>query len=138
MGFAGRRERCEACRALLGGIGAGRMLSEECAGHLSSCAWLPPCPQVVQLFDSWALHLSPAQYAQFSLPYAQRLVDGVRAQRPGTPLIFHANGGAPLASCETKVAFSWFPVSVWRSLCLALADFWRSCIAAARVMKCSA
>ena len=52
------------------------------------------CAQVVQLFDSWASHLAPAQYAQFSLPYAQRVVDGVRAQRPGTPLIFHANGGA--------------------------------------------
>jgi uroporphyrinogen-III decarboxylase len=50
--------------------------------------------QVVQLFDSWASYLSPGQYARFSLPYAQAVVAGVRAQRPGTPLIFHANGGA--------------------------------------------
>jgi uroporphyrinogen-III decarboxylase len=50
--------------------------------------------QLVQLFDSWANLLSPAQFAEFSLPYAQRVIDGVRAQRPSTPLIFHANGGA--------------------------------------------
>ncbi len=51
--------------------------------------------QVVQLFDSWAHVLSPHQFAEFSLPYAQRLIDGVRAKRPRTPLIFHANGGKP-------------------------------------------
>ena len=51
--------------------------------------------QVVQLFDSWAHVLSPHQFAEFSLPYAQRVIDGVRANRPGTPLIFHANGGTP-------------------------------------------
>lgn len=49
--------------------------------------------QVVQLFDSWAHHLSPEQFAEFSLPYANRIVEGVRAARPGVPLIFHANGG---------------------------------------------
>ena len=49
--------------------------------------------QVVQLFDSWAHHLSPAQFSEFSLPYAQRVIDGVRAKYPDTPLMFHANGG---------------------------------------------
>ncbi len=55
--------------------------------------------QVVQLFDSWAGLLSPAQFAEFSLPYAQRVIDGVRAQRPDTPLIFHANGGVFSGCC---------------------------------------
>ena len=50
--------------------------------------------QIVQLFDSWCHHLSPAQYMEFSHPYAERVIAGVRAQRPDTPLIFHANGGA--------------------------------------------
>jgi uroporphyrinogen decarboxylase len=49
--------------------------------------------QVVQLFDSWAHHLSPEQFAEFSLPYAERVMAKVRAVRPGVPLIFHANGG---------------------------------------------
>jgi uroporphyrinogen decarboxylase len=50
--------------------------------------------QVVQLFDSWAHHLSPEQFAEFSAPYAERTMAAVRAARPGVPLIFHANGGA--------------------------------------------
>lgn len=49
--------------------------------------------QVVQLFDSWAHHLSPEQFREFSLPYAQRVIAGVKALHPNTPLIFHANGG---------------------------------------------
>lgn len=49
---------------------------------------------MVQLFDSWAHHLSPEQFAEFSLPYANRVIEGVRARHPDVPLIFHANGGA--------------------------------------------
>jgi uroporphyrinogen-III decarboxylase len=50
-------------------------------------------PQVVQLFDSWAHHLSPAQFAEFSLPYAEQIIRDVHVKYPDTPLIFHANGG---------------------------------------------
>lgn len=49
--------------------------------------------QVVQLFDSWAHHLSPEQFAEFSLPYANRVTEAVRAKYPHVPIIFHANGG---------------------------------------------
>ena len=49
--------------------------------------------QVVQLFDSWAHHLSPQQFAEFSLPYSERIISTVKARYPQTPLIFHANGG---------------------------------------------
>ena len=71
----------------------------------------PARAQVVQLFDSWAHHLSPDQYAEFSLPNAERLVAAERAARPGVPLIYHANGGAPrqppvLLSCACAVTFS--------------------------------
>lgn len=38
--------------------------------------------QVVQLFDSWAHHLSPSQFSEFSMPYAQRVLDTVKAARP--------------------------------------------------------
>jgi uroporphyrinogen decarboxylase len=54
--------------------------------------------QVVQLFDSWAHHLSPAQFEEFSLPYANRVTDAVKAKYPHVPIIFHANGGA-LRAC---------------------------------------
>ena len=49
--------------------------------------------QVVQIFDSWAHHLSPAQFAEFSMPYAEQIIQAVKEQHPDTPLIFHANGG---------------------------------------------
>lgn len=47
---------------------------------------------MVQLFDSWAHHLSPEQFAEFSLPYSERIIAAVRARYPHVPLIFHANG----------------------------------------------
>jgi uroporphyrinogen decarboxylase len=49
--------------------------------------------QVVQLFDSWAHHLSPSQFLEFSLPYSERVIAAVKAKHPDVPLIFHANGG---------------------------------------------
>lgn len=49
--------------------------------------------QVVQLFDSWAHHLSPQQFLEFSHPYNERIIATVKAKYPDTPLIFHANGG---------------------------------------------
>ena len=49
--------------------------------------------QVVQLFDSWAHHLSPQQFLEFSHPYNERIIAYVKARHPNTPLIFHANGG---------------------------------------------
>ncbi|EFJ50429.1 uroporphyrinogen decarboxylase chloroplast precursor [Volvox carteri f. nagariensis] len=49
--------------------------------------------QVIQLFDSWAHHLSPAQFAEFSMPYAERITRALKAKYPHVPVIFHANGG---------------------------------------------
>jgi hypothetical protein len=72
------------------------------AAHQVDCG-----AQVVQLFDSWAHHLSPAQFREFSLPYAERVMAAVRARHPGVPLIFHANGSAgkerAMAGCSADV-----------------------------------
>lgn len=62
------------------------------------CYQIEAGAQVVQLFDSWAHHLSPQQFAEFSLPYANRVVEGVRAKHPHVPLIYHANGGEALGA----------------------------------------
>lgn len=50
--------------------------------------------QAVQLFDSWAHHLSPRQYAEYAIPYAKRVIEKVKAARPEVPIIFFANGSA--------------------------------------------
>jgi uroporphyrinogen decarboxylase len=50
--------------------------------------------QVVQFFDSWAHHLSPAQYRKYALPAAKRSLAYVKKHRPDTPVVFFANGSA--------------------------------------------
>jgi uroporphyrinogen-III decarboxylase len=57
------------------------------------CYQIESGAQVVQLFDSWAHHLSPSQFQEFSLPYANRVTEAVRRRYPRVPIIFHANGG---------------------------------------------
>ncbi|XP_024392398.1 uncharacterized protein [Physcomitrium patens] len=57
------------------------------------CHQIDSGAQIVQLFDSWAHHLSPEQFSEFSWPYAEQLIDRVKIARPDVPLIFHANGG---------------------------------------------
>ncbi len=52
--------------------------------------------QVVQMFDSWAGHLSPQDYDTFALPYQQRVVQQVKATHPNTPMILYINGSAGL------------------------------------------
>ncbi|MEH2173672.1 uroporphyrinogen decarboxylase [Nostoc sp.] len=50
--------------------------------------------EVVQLFDSWAGHLSPEDFKTFALPYQQRVVEQVKATHPDIPLILYINGSA--------------------------------------------
>lgn len=57
------------------------------------CYQIEAGAQVIQLFDSWAHHLNPSQFATFSLPYAEEVIQRVRIKHPDTPIIFHANGG---------------------------------------------
>lgn len=57
------------------------------------CYQIQSGAQVVQLFDSWARHLTPGQFRKFSMPYAEEVICRVKEQHPDVPLIFHANGG---------------------------------------------
>ena len=52
--------------------------------------------QVVQMFDSWAGHLSPQDYETFALPYQRRVFEQVRRTHPNTPLILLVSGSAGL------------------------------------------
>ena len=49
--------------------------------------------QMVQLFDSWAHHLSPDQFRIFSLPYAESIIRAIKNEHPDVPVVFHMNGG---------------------------------------------
>jgi len=50
--------------------------------------------QVVQMFDSWAGHLSPMDYDIFALPYQQQVVRQVKAKYPHVPMILYISGSA--------------------------------------------
>jgi uroporphyrinogen decarboxylase len=50
--------------------------------------------QIVQMFDSWAGHLSPQDYDIFALPYQQRVIRQVKETHPDTPLILYISGSA--------------------------------------------
>lgn len=52
--------------------------------------------QAVQIFDSWATELSPADFEEFSLPYLKQIVDSVRETHPNLPLILYASGSGGL------------------------------------------
>jgi uroporphyrinogen decarboxylase len=46
----------------------------------------------VQVFDSWGGALSPDMYQEFSLTYMQKIVAGVKARNPQTPVILFSKG----------------------------------------------
>jgi uroporphyrinogen decarboxylase len=48
----------------------------------------------VQLFDTWAGALAPAEYDAFALPYTRRVIAGL--ERRGAPVILYVNGGDSL------------------------------------------
>jgi uroporphyrinogen decarboxylase len=50
--------------------------------------------QIVQMFDSWAGHLSPQDYATFAHPYQQQVFKKVKATHPDTPLILLVTGSS--------------------------------------------
>eukprot|EP00629_Pelagomonadales_sp_RCC1024_P012036 CAMPEP_0119261200 /NCGR_PEP_ID=MMETSP1329-20130426/1332_1 /TAXON_ID=114041 /ORGANISM="Genus nov. species nov., Strain RCC1024" /LENGTH=387 /DNA_ID=CAMNT_0007260711 /DNA_START=45 /DNA_END=1204 /DNA_ORIENTATION=- len=61
----------------------------EYACHQISCG-----AQMVQVFESWAHQLAPADFEAFAKPYALRVAAAVREQHPGVPVLFFANGGS--------------------------------------------
>jgi uroporphyrinogen decarboxylase len=62
--------------------------------------------EVIQLFDSWAGSLSPAQFEQWVIAPTARLVERLREEHPGVPVIGFAKGAGgklPAYARETGV-----------------------------------
>jgi len=52
--------------------------------------------QVVQIFDSWASHLSPQDFDVFSGPYIRKVIDSVKQTHPQLPIILYISGSGGL------------------------------------------
>jgi len=67
-----------------------------------ACYQIESGAQVIQIFDSWAGHLEPAEFDEWAAPYQKMVVDGVKARHPEVPIIVymapdtHSKGGALL------------------------------------------
>ncbi|MBO1348844.1 MAG: uroporphyrinogen decarboxylase [Hormoscilla sp. GUM202] len=66
------------------------------------CYQIESGAQVVQMFDSWAGHLSPQDYEIFALPYHKKVVDQVKKVYPDTPLILYISGSAGVLELMAK------------------------------------
>ena len=97
-------------KALLFGDPAGadallEKMADTVAGYL--IAQLEAGAQAVQIFDSWAGILSPADFERYALRWAKHVIARVRAHpaSAGAPIIYFVNGCAPyLASYATAGA----------------------------------
>jgi len=63
--------------------------------------------QTVQIFDSWASHLSPQDFDVFSGPYIKKVIDSVRTTHPSLPIILYISGSGGLlermAACNPDI-----------------------------------
>jgi uroporphyrinogen decarboxylase len=59
--------------------------------------------QVIQIFDSWAGNLSPADYDTFAAPYQRIVIDAIKKAHPEVPIIMYINkSGALLERMATS------------------------------------
>jgi uroporphyrinogen decarboxylase len=75
--------------------------------------------QAVQIFDSWAGCLSPADYRDYVLPYSKRVFDGLPA---GVPTIHFLTGNPALLSLQRRAGGSVIGLD-WR---VDLTDAWQT------------
>ena len=45
--------------------------------------------QLIQIFDSWAGHLSPHDYDTFAAPYQKQILDTIKAKYPNVPTVMY-------------------------------------------------
>jgi uroporphyrinogen decarboxylase len=68
--------------------------------------------QVIQVFDSWAGNLSPADYDAFAAPYQRMVVDRIKQKHPNVPIIMYINKSGALlermaASGVDMISLDW-------------------------------
>lgn len=52
--------------------------------------------QIIQVFDSWAGHLSPIDYDIFAAPYQRMVIEAIKKKHPEVPVIIYINKSGAL------------------------------------------
>ena len=104
----GSRDQAEARRLAYRDPPAFGALIDRIVAHTVDylCGQIEAGVDAVQLFDSWAGSLSPAQFERWVIAPTVRIVDAVRARHPGVPIIGFpkgAGGKLPAYARETGV-----------------------------------
>jgi len=50
--------------------------------------------QILQIFESWAHHMSEEQWTIFAKPYVSRIAQYLKQRHPQVPVVYFANGGS--------------------------------------------
>lgn len=50
--------------------------------------------QIMQIFESWAHHMSEEQFVAFAKPYVERIAKHLKEKHPQVPVVYFANGGS--------------------------------------------
>lgn len=88
------------CLNMKGMMSSDPDLAHRFVGHLAkqigeyACYQVESGAQVIQVFESWAHHLSPEDFEKFARPYAIAVAKAVKARYPEVPVLFYANGGS--------------------------------------------
>jgi uroporphyrinogen decarboxylase len=54
-----------------------------------ACFQIENGAQLIQIFDSWAGHLSPRDYDEFAAPYQKMILDKIKSQYPDIPTVIY-------------------------------------------------
>ena len=104
------------------------LLTEATIDYLS--AQVEAGAEVVKLFDSWAGSLKGADFDDFALKPAKRIIEGLKARHPGLPVIafpreageryvgFAKVTGADCVAIDNSVSAEWAAANVQRDGCV--------------------
>eukprot|EP01035_Chromulina_nebulosa_P019135 gene19135-24974_t len=56
--------------------------------------------QILQIFESWAHHMSEEMFITFAKPYVSKIANYLKSKHPNVPVVYFANGGSAYLSSQ--------------------------------------
>jgi uroporphyrinogen decarboxylase len=69
--------------------------------------------QILQVFESWAHHLTEEQFLVFAKPQADKVAAYLKSKHPGVPVVYFANGGSCYLHAQTDMKYDGLSID-WR------------------------